>query len=169
MRELQNTYLTGNPEVDKYIIEDPNRILFGTVINRVQNGAYLIEWYRYLQQKLTDQEFQNYILHHYPGSYIDFLNQLTKDASYNCDFDTIMRKNACPFVETALGLTECFIVKELWLNEIIDYFCDPDNPFDLESTELILDTLIWKLKDEELLTKVYDYQETLLTTIVYDS
>lgn len=100
-------------------------------------------WHNFSQENLTNQEFQAYMEHHYPKGYVDFLNRLAKDTTIYHDFHTAVRNSYDWYLEqTAMELTETLIEKEVWLNQITDYYLSGKDPFDYENTLRILDCLI---------------------------
>lgn len=152
MKEINQAYLTGNAFVDKYIIENPKVFLHELIDIHEDKGSYAIFWHNFLQENLTNQEFQAYMDHHYPKGYVDFLNQLAKDATSYEDFYTaVQNSNEWYLEQTAMELTETLIEKEVWLDQITDYYLSGKHPFEYEETLRMLDCLIDARENETIL------------------
>lgn len=182
MKEINQAYLTGNPDIDKYLSQNPNMELHDTLDLRSLISIWTSSWYRHLARHLTTQQFQDYIHHRYPYGYKAYLDHLTKEMVPYDSFEAAVTDSslwdnieAAPnddrahenlklinkinnLTSTAYEITLTFVSNHIWLDQIVDY-CMFEDLYSRKRTFEIVKTIVQTAEDPYLFAKLSYHQE----------
>lgn len=129
VKTLHQPYLTGIPDIDKYLVTEKPPPLMDYMIVDKDSLEWPPFWYQYLVDQLTKEEFQNVIEHYYPITYQEVLDQHTYAIAEE-SFSEHLRGGDKHCIENdACDFAIALIKKDLWIPQIVDYLKDEANPF----------------------------------------
>lgn len=147
MKQLQNAYLTGIEDIDKYLIQKPK--LLGDENHDFRN-PYLA-FYDYFYQRLSLDQYKQVLETYYPQGYKAILNQFAEDQGWYGTRQLIASYRSRPVRTHTMQVIEEFtvscIMSNTYTEEVVDHLLF--NPHTKFTTKNLVQLLIDHTKDKE--------------------
>lgn len=156
MKILKNTYLTGNPDIDKYLITTRPG-LFDFYEEAKDSYIY---FYALFNNELDTKEFKTLLETVYPEGFMAALNTYLKIDATSDTFSAFYEKIDIVHERNIYNFAITCVTNKIWLAEIADFLLkNPYNIFWKRENENLVHNIIIRTKDETILNKILNYPE----------